>query len=79
MNCISRRDHKDKKLFLQGNKNIRRWNLYSQIGIENDKLICANEIHNLTELCLVDNNVESKFCTLKQTNEIVDIIFDTDK
>ena len=52
----------------------RRWNLYSQILIENDKLVCANETYLLTEICF--NNGEKQPCTLHGTNEIVDISWD---
>ena len=36
INCISRMDDKDKNLFVGEQVRKRRWNLYSQITIEND-------------------------------------------
>ena len=71
MNCISRTDDKDKNLFVQKNDNKRRWNLYSQIAIENDILRCLNEAYNLTDVCNAENR--PKPCTLLHTNEVVDL------
>ena len=72
MNCISRRDKKDKNLFRQDKSySNTRWNLYSQIDIENNTLQCVNESYSLTDIC-VDIS-EPKPCTLKLTNEFVDI------
>ena len=74
MNCISRRDDYDKNLFVEGNDRKRRWNLYSQIAIENDMLICANETYYLTDIC--NAKQVYKPCTLLDTNEVVDIGLD---
>ena len=77
MNCISRRDHKDKNLFVQKSDRKSRWNLYSQIAIENDKLMCTREKHNLTDICNIKSGVtELQTCTLLDTNEVVDIGYD---
>ena len=59
---------KNKNFYLTNN---RRWNLYINIAIENDTLVCANERYPLTEIC----NYEfiSKPCTLLGNNEEVDI------
>ena len=71
MNCVSRTDYgKDKNLFKDSNIR-KRWNLYSQIDIDNDTLRCSNEVYNLTELCNLHQG--SKPCTLRDTNEVVDI------
>ena len=75
MTCISRKD-KDMNIFsnemtLTG----RRWNLYSQILIENDTLVCADETYLLTEICF--NSFRTLPCTLHGTNEIVDISWDS--
>ena len=75
MNCISRIDDKDKNLFVTGNDRKRRWNLYSQIAIEKDALICSNEVYDLTDLCTNDSHL-LLLCTLLDTNEVVDIAFD---
>ena len=75
MYCISRRD-KDRNLFVEGNGNKRlRWNLYSQIAIENDMLICAKEAeaYNLTDICYIEFGSKTQPCTLLGTNEFVDI------
>ena len=71
MNCISRTDDKDKNLFQQGNQQIRRWNLYTQIAIENNTLICGKETYPLTDLC--NYAAGEQLCTLLDTNEVVDI------
>lgn len=73
MICISRTDDRDKNLFVEGNDRKRRWNLDSQIIIENDTLICSNEVYPLTEIC--NRLSESQPCTLLDTNEVVDIGF----
>ena len=73
MNCISRRDEKDKNLFVEGNEGKGRWNLYSQIAIENDTLKCAKEAHNLTDICSDGLGDTPLPCTLLDTNEVVDI------
>ena len=75
MNCISRRDDKEKNLFVQENNTKGRWNLYSQIAIENDTLICSNEVYNLTDIC--NHQAGSQPCTLLDTNAVVDIGFNT--
>ena len=73
MNCISRLD-KGKNLFVQENSRKIRWNLYSQIAIENNMLICAKEAYNLTDICYFQTaHSESRLCTLLDTNEVVDI------
>ena len=72
MNCVSRIDDKDKNLFVEeNNKKGQRWNLYSQIAIENDTLRCSNEVYALKELC--NSRAGSHLCTLLDTNEVVDI------
>ena len=75
MNCISRRDDKSKNLFVGQTDKKSRWNLYSQIAIENDLLICAEEKHNLIDICH-DGNIKTQTCTLLDTNEVVDIGYD---
>ena len=75
MNCISRRD-KDKNLFEETTDRKTRWNLYSQILIENDMLICAKKAYNLTDICNTNTNNEPQTCTLLDTNEVVDISYD---
>ena len=73
LKCISRIDKNDKNLFKE--KDIRRrWNLFTQITVENNKLQCAEETYPLTELC--HDATPSQPCTLKDTNEVVDINFD---
>ena len=77
MNCISRRDDKDKNLFIEKTDRKSRWNLYSQIAIENDMLICAEKAYNLTDICYFQSGYdEPQTCTLLDTNEVVDIGFD---
>ena len=77
MNCISRKDDKDKNLFVAKTDRKSRWNLYSQIAIENDLLICAKEKHHLTDICNDNSGYnETQTCTLLDTNEVVDIGFD---
>ena len=74
MTCISRRDHKDKNLFVEKNDRKSRWNLYSQIAIENNKLICAKKAYNLIDICNSGSGYhEPQTCTLLDTNEVVDI------
>ena len=74
MNCISRRDDKDKNLFVEKTDIKGRWNLYSQIAIKNDMLICAKKEYKLTDICRDDISPIS--CTLLDTNEVVDIGYD---
>ena len=74
MNCISRTDDEDKNLFTEELRRKRRWNLYSQIAIENDTLKCANKIYRLIDICKGDS--VSQPCTLRDTNEVVDIGYD---
>ena len=74
INCISRIDDKDKNLFVEENNKGQRWNLYSQIAIENDTLICAKEKYPLEKIC--HDESDSQPCTLKDTNEVVDIGYD---
>ena len=80
MICTSRRDDNDKKLFVQESRIYKRWNLYSQIAIENDTLKCVKEAHNLTDLCTdkLPNQSTNRLqpCTLLNTYEVVDIGFD---
>ena len=76
INCISRRDDKDKNLFVEKNDKKMRWNLYSQIAIENDTLICAKELYNLTDICNDFTGSRPQPCTLLDTNEVVDIGLD---
>ena len=75
MNCISRRDDEDKNLFIEKTDRKGRWNLYSQIAIENDMLRCANLTYDLIDICNSEN-YRSKPCSLLDTNEVVDISFD---
>ena len=80
MHCISRTDDKDKNLFVKENIRKSRWNIYSQIAIENDTLKCVKEAHNLTDLCTdkLPNQSTNRLqpCTLLNTYEVVDIGFD---
>ena len=72
MNCISRIDDKDKNLFVQENgRKGQRWNLYTQIAIENNTLRCLNESYPLTSVC--SDTTASQPCTLMDTFEVVDI------
>ena len=72
MICISRTDDEDKNLFVDKNRNRKgRWNLYSQIAIENDVLRCGKETYSLTSVC--NDLVGTQPCTLLDTNEVVDI------
>ena len=72
MNCISRIDDKDKNLFVQENgRKGQRWNLYTQIAIENNTLKCSKESYPLTSIC--NGTTFSQPCTLMDTNEVVDI------
>ena len=66
MKCISRNDM-NRNLFLQDT--YKRWNLYSQIGIQNGTLVCANEKYPMTELCHRDHGdvVPTRPCTLAST------------
>ena len=73
MICISRIDDKNKNLFEEKSRKSR-WNLYSQIAIENDTLKCLNEVYDLTKICYLGSN--SQPCTLLDTNEVVDIGMD---
>ena len=73
MNCISRRDHKDKNLFVEKNDKKSRWNLYTQIAIENDTLFCVKESYKLTDICYTEFGFNTRPCTLRDTNEVVDI------
>ena len=78
MNCISRRDHTNKNLFVEKNdRKDRRWNLYSQIAIKNDMLVCDEKAYNLTDICHnTPGYYEPKSCTLLDTKDVVDIGFD---
>ena len=92
MNCISRRDHSGRNIFVQERKKSRRWNLFSQIAIENTTLKCANETYFLTEpiegqeppipiwarLLCNDRSRYSQPCTLLDTNELVDLGYHDD-
>ena len=71
MNCISRIDEKEKNLFVE--KRYSRWNLYSQIAIENDTLVCAKERYYLTDICHDRDTSKPLPCTLLDTNEVVEI------
>ena len=73
MVCISRRDDKDRNIFVEETDRKSRWNLYSQIAIENDKLICATEAYDLTEICSTNSKSKIQHCTLMDTNEVVEI------
>ena len=73
MNCISRND-KDKNIFVVKTNLKGRWNLYSQIAIENDMLVCATKKYKLTDICR--NYIDSNSCTLLDSNEVVDISYD---
>ena len=74
MNCISRRDKDDKNLFVE-RKNVKeRFNLYSQIVIENHTLHCAHESYSLSQIC--NSQAENQPCTLRDTNEVVYIGFE---
>ena len=76
MNCISRRDRYYNNTFLreQNGNGSRRKNLYSLIYIENNTLSCEHESYPLTEIC--HDAAYLQPCTLKGTNEVVDIGFD---
>ena len=77
MNCISRKDDKDKNLFVAKTDRKSRWNLYSQIAIENDLLICGKESYNLIDICnYYSGYIEPQTCTLMDTNEVVDLSYD---
>ena len=71
MTCISRTDNST-KLFLQEKSVNRRWNLYSQVTIENNTLFCSNQAYPLTQICCHGCDVLQP-CTLTGTNETVDI------
>ena len=70
INCISRKD-KNKNLFLQEKNPNSRWNLYAQLAIEEDSLVCANETYRLKKICYYMFNDQP--CTLQGTGEVVDI------
>ena len=74
INCVSRRDDRGKNLFVEKSDKKVRWNLYSQIAIENDMLVCAKKEYKLTDICRDDIN--PILCTLLDTNEVVDIGYD---
>ena len=77
MKCVSRRDHRDRNLFVEETDRKGRWNLYSQIAIENNMLICANKAYNLTDVCnYFPGYIEPQTCTLLDTNEVVDLSVD---
>ena len=77
INCISRRDLRDKNLFVENTDRKSRWNLYSQIAIENYLLICGIASYNLTDICNENSgDIEPQTCTLLDTNEVVDLSFD---
>ena len=64
---------------MEKNDRKGRWNLYSQIAIENNKLICAKIAYNLTDICNKYSGfgpIEAQTCTLFDTNEVVDIGLD---
>ena len=71
MYCISRTDHRDRTLFVEENNRKGRYNLYSQIAIENDSVRCLNEVYKLTEVCNWESGLQ--LCTLLDTNEVVNI------
>ena len=71
MYCISRTDYRDETLFVEENNRKRRYNLYSQIAVENDSLRCLNEVYDLTEVCNLKSGLQ--LCTLLDTNEVVNI------
>ena len=71
MNCISRKDKKDNNLFQREKKIKPRWNLYTQIAISNNSLICKYETYALTEICSYSSTLLP--CTLQITNEVVNI------
>ena len=73
LSCISRNDDKDKSIQVQENSRKGRWNLYSQIAIEDDKLKCAKEQYHLTDICKKVRNTQP--CTLQDTNEVIDISY----
>ena len=73
MNCFSRIDDKDKNIFAQEKAKKSRYNLYSQIVIENDKLKCARETYDLVDVCNSDIRTQDQPCTLLDTNEVVEI------
>ena len=67
MVCISRRDDRDKNIFVEKTDRKSRWNLYSQIAI------CATEAYDLTEICSTNSKSKIQHCTLMDTNEVVEI------
>ena len=71
MYCISRTDHRDRTLFVEENNRKGRYNLYSQIAIENDSVRCLNEAYKLKEVCNWESGLQ--LCTLLDTNEVVNI------
>ena len=75
MDCISRTD-KANNLFVEEKDGYGRWNLYSQIAIEKDKLRCSNQVYDLTEVCKDQNLAGVQLCTLLDTNEVVNIGFE---
>ena len=67
----------DKNLFVGNTDRKSRWNLYSQIAIENNMLVCAKKAYKLADICNSDSGyIEPQRCTLFNTNEVVDISFD---
>ena len=76
MICLSRRDHRDRNLFVEETDRKGRWNLYSQIAIANDLLVCAEQAYNLTDICNYSTFSKRQTCTLLDTNEVADIGFD---
>ena len=62
---------------MEKNDRKGRWNLYSQIAIENNKLLCANTAYDLTYICnTYSGDDEPQTCTLLDTNEVVELSYD---
>ena len=74
MNCISRTDGWYKYHFQPKNSRKARWNLHSEIAIENSILKCARENYTLTDIC--SSMFFEQPCTLLNSKEVVDIGMD---
>ena len=69
MLCLSRQDFDKDITKVDILRKTSRRNLFSELNIENSKVLCQNKNYSLNDIC----TKKSKTCVLPLTKEIIDL------
>ena len=73
--CLSRHDPgKDIFKKVKKSQKSKRRNFHNLLDINDGRLVCRSESHQLDDICMFDDSWHSKKCTLDNTNnEVVEL------